>query len=365
MKILLLAVEFCIRQLHLSQLLFSCFLVSSKSIVTVSKVYRNVSASHFNPALDLLGGPSAGPSRIKWTSEANIQIVKYLDSGRFSNVFEGIVDTTPVVLKVLKPTFMSKVKRELKMLQMVQGIPGIIKLYGATKNVDCRTVSLIFEIIGTDTQWLSHRAVPLTSYEVQRYCFKMLKALDCCHSKGVMHRDIKPRNVLYDRRSGEVRIIDFGLSDVYTAGKQYNPSVASRHYKCPELLCEFLYYDYSIDIWSAGCILAGLIFDVDPFFNGVDTLDQLQRIASTLGSSAIHKWVEKFQIQLSADMRKAIGSYEAKSLSKFVNKDNCNLCPPDAVDLAQKMLTVDHQDRLTAAECLLHPYFDNVRHLGI
>jgi casein kinase II subunit alpha len=341
----------------------SCSHDSSQSLITTSRIYRNASACYAD--LDLFSQTESTPSqsKFKWTNQGNIQISKYLDSGRSSNVFEGYIDSMPVVLKVLKPTFMSKIRRELKMLKIVQGIPGFIQFYGATKNAGCRTVSLIFESIGSDAQWLSHRAAPLTSYEIQLYCYKLLKALDICHSKGVMHRDIKPRNVLYNRRSGELRIIDLGLSDLYTPKKQYNPSVASRHYKCPELLFEFLYYDYSIDIWSAGCMFAGLIFDIDPFFNGTDTFDQIQRISSLLGSDSIYKWIEKFKIPITKEMRKAIGSYKGKHFSEFRNKGNCNLCSADAVELVGKMLTIDHQDRPTAAECLQHPYFDNVRRL--
>jgi serine/threonine protein kinase len=90
----------------------------------------------------------------------------------------------PVVVKVLKPTYMSKIKREIKMLEILKGIPGVIQLYGATKNSGCRTVSLIFENIGSETQWLSHRATMLTSDEIQIYCYKLLKALDSCHARG-------------------------------------------------------------------------------------------------------------------------------------------------------------------------------------
>lgn len=332
-------------------------------MVTTSRIYQNATSSYTDAESNMGSLCIHHSSKFKWTCQNNIQIVKYVDSGRFSNVFAGFVDNMPVVLKILKPTFMSKVKREMRMLQTVQGIPGVIQFYGATKNLGCRTVSLIFESFGSDTQWLSHRAVPLTSYEIQLYCYKLLKALDGCHARGVMHRDIKPRNVLYHRRSGELRVIDFGLSDLYTPEKQYNPSVASRHYKSPELLFEFLYYDYAIDIWSAGCLFAGLIFNVDPFFNGTDTLDQIQQISCVLGSKAINRWIDKFHIPLSDDMKKAISSKEAKSFSEFRNKKNCNLCSADAVDLVSKMLTIDHQDRLTATECLQHPYFDNVRKL--
>lgn len=345
-------------------IILACSDNPTKSLITISRVYQNASASYSDPAfISHDDAPISRQSKFTWTSQADVQIIRYLDSGRFSNVFEGIMDKVPVVIKVLKPTFMSKVKRELRMLEILQGIPGVIKLYGANKNIGCRTVSLIFEYIGSDTQWLSHRATPLTSYEIQIYCFKLLKALDNCHSRGVMHRDIKPRNVLYHRRSGQIRIIDMGLSDLYTPGKQYNPSVASRHYKCPELLFEFLYYDYSIDIWSAGCVLAGLIFDADPFFNGADTFDQIQKISSVLGSAEILKWVKKYKISLTKEMKKAIGSYETRKLDDFRNKNNCNLCSVDAVDLVSKMLTIDHQHRSSAADCLAHPYFDNIRKL--
>ena len=336
---------------------------ATKSLITVSRVYQNASALYTDSASVSHVATVTKLSKFVWTSQSDVQIVRYLDSGRFSNVFEGFLGGLPVVLKVLKPTFTGKVKRELRMLEILQGIPGIIRLHGASKDVGSRTVSLIFENIGSDTQWLSHRAVSLTSFEIQMYCYKLLRALDSCHSRGIMHRDIKPRNVLYHRRSGEIRVIDLGLSDLYTPGKQYNPSVASRHYKCPELLFEFLYYDYSIDIWSAGCLLAGLIFDLDPFFNGSDTSDQIRKISSVLGSENIYQWAKKYKVSLTKEMRKAIGSHEKRNFSEFRNKNNCNLCPVDAIDLVSKMLTIDHQDRSTAADCLAHPYFDNIRKL--
>ena len=74
-----------------------------------------------------------------------------------------------------------------------------------------------------------------------------------------MHRDLKPHNVLYDRKKERVVLIDWGLSEFYLPKKDYHVRVASRYFKGPELLTNNNYYDYSLDIWSLGCIFAAIV----------------------------------------------------------------------------------------------------------
>ena len=69
---------------------------------------------------------------------------------------------------------------------------------------------------------------------------------------GVMHRDIKPHNVMIDHNKKKLRIIDWGLAEFYHKGQEYNVRVASRYFKGPELLVGYHYYDYSLDMWSLG-----------------------------------------------------------------------------------------------------------------
>lgn len=76
---------------------------------------------------------------------------------------------------------------------------------------------------------------------------------------GIMHRDIKPQNVLIDNQQKIIKIIDWGLADYYLPNKEYNVRVASRYYKGPELLVNNKYYDYSMDMWSLGCMFAGMV----------------------------------------------------------------------------------------------------------
>jgi casein kinase II subunit alpha len=64
--------------------------------------------------------------------------------------------------------------------------------------------------------------------------------------------------------------------------------VASRYFKGPELLVDFQEYDYSLDLWSLGCMFAGMIFKKEPFFHGHDNYDQLVRIAKVSGY--LHRW---------------------------------------------------------------------------
>jgi casein kinase II subunit alpha len=83
--------------------------------------------------------------------------------------------------------------------------------------------------------------------------------LDYCHSMGIMHRDVKPHNIIIDHKNRELRLIDWGLAEFYIPEQEYNVRVASRYFKGPELLVDNLLYDYSLDIWSLGCMFAGMV----------------------------------------------------------------------------------------------------------
>lgn len=74
-----------------------------------------------------------------------------------------------------------------------------------------------------------------------------------------MHRDIKPQNILIDKKTLTVKISDWGLADYYLPETEYNVRVASRHYKGPELLLNNRNYDFSLDIWSLGLVFAGFV----------------------------------------------------------------------------------------------------------
>lgn len=113
----------------------------------------------------------------------------------------------------------------------------------------------------------------LTDFDVKVYMYKILQALEFSHSHGIMHRDIKPLNIVINNDEKELRLIDWGLAEFYHPGKEYNVRVASRYYKGPELLVDDKLYHYSLDIWSLGCTFAGWIFKIDTFFKGSDNFD--------------------------------------------------------------------------------------------
>jgi casein kinase II subunit alpha len=180
-------------------------------------------------------------------------------------------------------------------------------------------------------------------------------------------------------------LVDLGLADFYLPGKEFNVRVASRHYKSPELLIGYEYYDYAIDMWSVGCILAGLLFRIDPFFRGVDNEDQLGQIVNCLGTRDFLPYCRKCNVRLSSKARAAIGKYCSESSSSssqsedklpisLTNSDigrrkpwlsfltpDCPIPSPEATDLLDKLLVYDHEQRWTAREALAHSFFDEVR----
>jgi casein kinase II subunit alpha len=160
-----------------------------------------------------------------------------------------------------------------------------------------------------------------------------------------------------------LRLIDWGLADFYHPKQRYNIHVGSRNFKPIELLVDYQCYDYSVDIWSFGVTMAGIIFMKTPFFRGSDDVDMVSKIAAVLGANGLHEYLKKYDIPLPESMRKIIARGKPKPWHAFITDENRHLATSEAIDLIDQCIRYDHMDRITADEALKHPYFDPVREM--
>jgi len=284
-------------------------------------------------------------------------VVRKVGRGKYSEVFEGVhcKAEQQCIIKILKPVKKKKIKREIKILQNLCGGPNIIKMLDIVREPQSKTPSLVFEYVNnTDFKVLYPT---LRDLDVRYYINELLKALDYCHAQGIMHRDVKPHNVMIDHEKRKLRLIDWGLAEFYHPGKEYNVRVASRYFKGPELLVDLQDYDYSLDMWSLGCMFAGMIFRKEPFFNGHDNYDQLVKIAKVLGTDDLYAYLAKYHIELDPHLEALIGRHSKKPWTKFITAENTHLVSPEALDFLDKLLRYDHAERLTSKEAQAHPYF--------
>jgi casein kinase II subunit alpha len=295
---------------------------------------------------------------VNWGCQDNYEVLRKIGRGKYSEVFEGvnIVTGDKCVIKILKPVMKKKIKREIRILQNLCGGPNVVKLLDVVRDPQSKTPSLVFEYVNnTDFKTLYPT---FTDFDVRFYMFEILKALDYCHSQGIMHRDVKPHNVMIEHESRKLRLIDWGLAEFYHPGKEYNVRVASRYYKGPELLVDLQLYDYSLDMWSLGCMLAGMVFRKEPFFHGHDNQDQLVKIARVLGTDGLFAYIDKYSLELDPHFDEILGRHSRKAWAKFVNGDNQHLATENAIELIDRLLVYDHAARILPKEAMEgHPYF--------
>ncbi|XP_050300579.1 casein kinase II subunit alpha-like isoform X2 [Anthonomus grandis grandis] len=328
----------------------------SNQVKTISKVYSDVLShkpksyyeyDNFTPA---------------YNDIEEYNLIKKIGSGKYSIVFEGVHEPKAerVVIKILKPVRKKKIKREIKILECLRGGTNIIKLLSVVDIPGMNLTALVFEqlVISED---FKNIYLMLSEEDTRYYLYEILRALDYCHSNGIMHRDLKPHNLIVDLENRRIRLIDWGLAEFYHPRQEYNVRVASRYFKGPELLVDYCYYDYSLDIWSFGCILASMLFRKDPFFHGNDNHDQLVRIVKVLGTSELMCYIKKYNIQLDNSFMQMLGHHTRKSWQRFVNTENEYLVDSNAFDLLESCLKIDHMERISAKDAMRHRYFAKVR----
>ena len=117
----------------------------------------------------------------------------------------------------------------------------------------------------------------LTAANIKCYILQTLLGLEYLHQNWILHRDLKPNNLLVDAK-GCLKLGDFGLAKYFgSPNRLYTHEVVTRWYRAPELLFGAKKYGVGVDIWAVGCILAELLLRI-PFLAGERCLDQLSKI---------------------------------------------------------------------------------------
>ncbi|MCI4384880.1 hypothetical protein PGIGA_G00043910 [Pangasianodon gigas] len=238
--------------------------------------------------------------------------------------------------------------REVALLRKIGHFnhPNVVKLLDVSAGLrkPGLDLMLVFEYIDQDlSSFLS--TVPedgLGRDKIKDVMRQLLKGLDFLHTNTVMHRDLKPCNVLLSSR-GEVKIADFGLARIYTNCIALTPCVVTLWYRAPEVLLHSGYMS-SVDIWSAGCIFAEL-FLLKPLFQGYTEVQQLQKIFEVIGLPGKEEWPKESPIRYNpAWARRDVTTQLLPSLTAEEN------------NLLNQCLAFSPTLRISACRALAHPF---------
>ncbi|XP_020638504.2 cyclin-dependent kinase 2 isoform X1 [Pogona vitticeps] len=241
--------------------------------------------------------------------------------------------------------------REISLLKELNH-PNIVKLLDVIHTEN--KLYLVFEFLHQDLKKFMDSSSSISGVElplIKSYLFQLLQGLAFCHSHRVLHRDLKPQNLLINAE-GAIKLADFGLARAFGVPvRTYTHEVVTLWYRAPEILLGCKYYSTAVDIWSLGCIFAEMLTR-RALFPGDSEIDQLFRIFRTLGTPDETVWPGVTSMP----------DYKS-SFPKWARQDFSKVVPPldeEGRKLLAQMLHYDPNKRISAKTALSHPFFRDV-----
>ncbi|XP_006361660.1 probable serine/threonine-protein kinase At1g54610 [Solanum tuberosum] len=280
-----------------------------------------------------------------------------IGQGTYSNVYKGrdrllnkVVALKKVRFDNLDPESVKFMAREIILLRRLGDHPNVIKLEGVVTSKMSYSLYLVFDCMEYDLKGIQEqKGVKLSEPEIKCYMNQLLKGLDHCHSRGILHRDVKTSNLLVNK-DGILKIADFGLSTFFDPEQSIplTSRIVTLFYRPPELLLGSNYYGVGVDLWGVGCVL-GELFTGKPIMPGRTEVEQLHKIFKLCGSPSDDFW-KKSKLP-NAVMFQPIEPYRRILHTTFHD------LPAAAVGLMDTLLSIKAEYRGTAALALQNEFF--------
>jgi cyclin-dependent kinase len=241
--------------------------------------------------------------------------------------------------------------REISLLKQLQH-PNIVRLYDVVHTE--KKLTLVFEFLDQDLKKYLDACGDngLEPDTVKSFLYQLLQGVAYCHHHRVLHRDLKPQNLLINME-GELKLADFGLARAFGIPvRNYTHEVVTLWYRAPDVLMGSRKYSTPVDIWSVGCIFAEMV-NGRPLFPGSSESDQLMKIFKTLGTPNKKAWPGVAELP---EYKDNFPVYPPQPLKKVCRRlDNVGL------ELLGRMLQFDPAKRISAENAMKHPYFKDLK----
>jgi len=224
-------------------------------------------------------------------------------------------------------------------------------------DVFCSTtrMTLVFEFLENDLKkYMRSRGKHLEPPTIKSLCFQLCRGIEYCHVNSVLHRDLKPQNLLIDDR-GRLKIADFGLARAFSLPiPKYTHEVVTVWYRPLEILLGSPTYSVPVDMWGVGCVFAEMATG-GPLFCGDSEIDTIFKIFQKLGTPSETIWPG---VTSMPDFKMTWPQWQAKGWENIRN--TAAQLGPDGIDLLASIMVYNPEKRSSARRALQHPYFLDV-----